>query len=177
MKRTAHRVVAQVRRPSPPATSFHVMQKIRITINLAALLTAGTGFYALADHWPGMLDFVRFFFYFLGDSSRLPIWTPVLGIILYLTLFGKIIAAYGLFRLRKWAWKLALVVLSIDFSWHLFAAVYHFVSFRHSKTPPVPPGTITVTVSLWPSYIICILSLFSIILLARKPVRTVFENA
>ncbi len=148
-----------------------------ITI-LVASLTAGTALYILVRGW---WEIIYFFSSLVrGDYpfDVMPWWMMAGGIVIYLVTLGKTISAYGVYRLRPWGWGLALLALSIDFLYRLFGAINYFTfSIQHPEPLPIPPGYADIkVVSLWPSYIICLISLLSIVALTRKSVKVAFKK-
>ena len=97
-----------------------------------------------------------------------------------LLLILQIIAAYGLFRLRTWAWLLAVCVISADFLTRLFGITNLWFN-RHPGSSPVLDGieeqaVVIQSFSLWPGYFRVVLSLVFMIVLLQKPIKNVFNR-
>ena len=90
----------------------------------------------------------------------------------------KLVSAYGLFRIRLWGRIVAIVVLSFDFLVRLAGAINTWTyNIRHPELPPIPENTTLVEViSMWPSYIIGIISLLSVIILLSRPVKEIMKE-
>ena len=134
------------------------MNKIKSLIWVIASVTAGTALYdLLPTHW-------RFWWYMLqswiqggNPFKSFPFWVLPAAIILDLVLIFKLIASYGMFRLRVWGRTLAIYVLSADFLLRLVGFVnvltYHSprlpeMIYRYKELKSMPPGYVIVEVSL-----------------------------
>lgn len=109
-------------------------------------------------------------------------WIVVLMVIVELILVLKIVSASGLFRLRPWARKFSIVVLSGDFIARLSGIINFWYHASRQPGPPLLPHeaervrVVTDYVSMWPTTIIAVISLLSIIILRPKTVRSVFSK-
>ncbi|MCW8869164.1 MAG: hypothetical protein OQK49_00545 [Proteobacteria bacterium] len=96
-----------------------------------------------------------------------------------LLLILMLIAAYGLFRLRTWAWMFALCVFSADLVTRLFG-IFNLWLNRQPGPPSVindHQGQIVIeSISLLPMYLMVALSLISIIILLQKPIKNLFSD-
>jgi hypothetical protein len=155
------------------------MNKTRLLIWVIAFFVAGTALYDLLPtfwrHWWNVLQL-----WIQGDNpyKSFPFWVLPVEVFFDLIYIFKLIASYGMFRFRSWGRTLAVYVLSADFIIGLIGFInrqtYHW---RHPEPPPIPPGYVQVQViSLWPFYIIAIISLLSVIALTKKSVRVGFEK-
>jgi hypothetical protein len=84
------------------------------------------------------------------------------------------VSAYGLFQLRLWGQRLALTFCSILFLAELYGVVKFAVlsyQFRDAPVPPLPEGAVEIHVSMWPAYIIGLVSGLLVLLLLQKFVK------
>ena len=107
------------------------------------------------------------------------IWLPLGFLVNPLIPVSKLISAYGLLRSRMWAWRVAIISLTLDLLLRLIEAInYTIQSYRYRgfKIPEVSPDAHVQIISMWPSYIIGLLSAFAILLLLRPSVKKVFKE-
>jgi hypothetical protein len=84
------------------------------------------------------------------------------------------VSAYGLFKRRPWARKLALALCSILFVLELYGTVKFAVlsyQFRDVPVPPLPAGAVEVNVSMWPAYLIGLVSGLLLLLMLQPFVK------
>jgi uncharacterized membrane protein (DUF2068 family) len=84
------------------------------------------------------------------------------------------VAAYGLFQLRLWGQRLALTICSILFLAELYGVIKFAVlsyQFRDAPVPPLPEGAVEIHVSMWPAYIIGLVSGLLVLLLLQEFVK------
>ena len=149
-----------------------------VFVRLAAVITAGTALYEafpdfglkyvwliLSELWNNYVDW--------GLIAWLPLsflFNPVIPV-------AKLIAAYGLLRFRPWAWRVAIIPLTVDLLVYLIGAINFAIQSYRYREFQIPPGSQVVKViSMWPSYIIGLLSAFAILFLLRPSVKRNFEK-
>jgi hypothetical protein len=84
------------------------------------------------------------------------------------------VSAYGLFQLRLWGQRLALTICSILFLAELYGIIKFAVlsyQFRDAPVPPLPEGAVEIDVSMWPAYIIGLVSGLLVLLLLQEFVK------
>jgi len=110
-------------------------------------------------------------------------WFFLFFLFIYLIIILKIISAYGLFRIRIWGRKLAIVVLATDFINQVYKVIngwLYFFGYLKSSIPELEPYSPTTVIakfiSMWPIYLLASISLISIIILLLKPIKKVFSK-
>jgi hypothetical protein len=84
------------------------------------------------------------------------------------------VAAYGLFQLRLWGQRLALTIYSILFLAELYGVIKFAVlsyQFRDAPVPAPPEDAVEIHVSMWPAYIIGLVSGLLLLLLLQEFVK------
>ncbi len=155
---------------------MHVKRNI---IRVIAVLTAISALYVLfPDHWKYWFRLLQSLQSGQSPLEGVPVWYIPMSILFDLILIGKLVAAIGLFRLRKWGRQIAIVVLSADFIIRLSGAINAWTwHLRHPESPPVFDGEVTVlTVSMIPSYIIAIVSLICVVVLSQRIIKSTFKE-
>ena len=97
-----------------------------------------------------------------------------------LIFIAKLFVAYGLLRVRSWARPIAIVVLTADFVFRASGAITIFLVdafVPYVPPPPMPEGSFTMVGYLWPSYIIAIISIASVLVLIQKPIKNLFAKS
>ena len=152
-------------------------------------VTVGTALYDLFPtywkHW-----WVTFQLWVQGQDpfGNLSFWVLPATILFDLCLIFKLIASWGMFRLRSWGKTAAIYLLSADFLFRLagFINVQTYY-WRHperfqpdlellSEVKSMPSHYEMITVSYIPSYIIGLLSLLSVFILLNGSVRKAFKK-
>jgi hypothetical protein len=135
--------------------------KSKIIIWLIAAIIAGTVFYILLpNYWKR--NSLALWIQFGNQLKYLPFWKILLIILFDLILLFRLIASYGLIRLRNWGRVIAICVLSADFLFRLWAFIYGLIYFH------------TIENSFIPSHLIGALSLILLVTLMRKPIKERF---
>ncbi len=164
-------------------------KKSLFVVRSIALITAATAIYVLFDPivykaaglWRAFLGL--FLSDFRGPNSSWWLW--LLGNLFNSLFILKLISAYGLFTLKSWAKKLSIIVLSADFlfrfAYMIHFWVYYFTHPRPVHIPYVPKEgewhiSVVVRISMWPTEIIMMISLISIIILFQKPIKKLFRK-
>lgn len=155
------------------------MQRRSTTIIwVIAIFMAATAIYRLFRSW-------RWYWSFFAVSSQesyfldhLSFWWLILIIIFELMLALKLVASYGLFRIRSWARILAIVVLLFDYASGLAGAIQMcWYTVFPIEPPPIKEGMSVVGfVSLWPTYIIAFMGIISVFFLTRSWIAAQFKK-
>lgn len=116
-----------------------------------------------SDHWQEVIHWG-----FIGYAGLALLWVV------------NIVSAYGLFRIRARAWRLALCVLTVDILIRL-SGIIHTWLYRQPGPPPAfnaDQGSAAVigSYSHWPVYLLAALNLIIIIILLQKPIRSRFKT-
>ncbi len=153
---------------------------MKTLIKLIAIITAGTAFYVLYPDF-GLFYLTSGMSVILHGSERLESLAILLFSFLFTVLLPllKLLSAYGLFKLRPWAWKITVAVLSFDFLSRFVGAinfVIQVIQFRNKPIPPIPQNAVVGVVSMWPSYIIALLCGISVFLLIQPSARELFKE-
>jgi hypothetical protein len=165
------------------------MNKTKSLIWVIASVTAVTALYILLpshlEHWWGTL---QSWIQEGNPYKNFEFWVLPAVIIFDLVLIFKLIASYGMFKLRSRGRTLAIYVLSADFLLRLAGFInVHTYYWRHPEMvqrhkemlkSALSQGYVRVTtISLIPGYIIGLLSLISVIILIFRPVKERFIRA
>ncbi len=160
---------------------MHDNKQVNTLIRLIAIITAGSAFYIL---------YPDFGFFYLSAGWSVILHGPdrlgslailLLGFLLTVLLpLSELVAAYGLFKLRPWAWKTAVALLSFDFLTRFIGAINFVIQvmrFRDKPIPPIPKGAVVGVISMWPSYIIALLCGIFVFILIQPSVKEIFKQA
>lgn len=155
-------------------------QKI-IVVKFLWLLTLAKGLCAILPVWQPRIDMwyqlrsYVFFWLHLPKLSRMwGTYPTILAIVFNVILIAKFVVAYGLFRLRSWARLVSIVVLTADLILRASGAVTMFLLtafMPQAPPPPIPEGGVTVIIPLWPSYLIAIISISTVLVLLQDPIK------
>jgi len=159
--------------------------KIKSLIWVIAAVTAGTALYILLPtHWKYWWRTLQYWIQGGDPYKNFPFWVLPVSITFDLVLIFKLIASYGMFKLKSWGRVLALYAFSADFLFRL-AGFINVLTYprrhpemiqRFNEMKSVPGWRVVATRSLIPSYIIGLLSLISVIILMTRPVRQAFKS-
>jgi len=159
--------------------STAMQNKYLYIIRVVAILMATTALYSLL----GLIKVIWWKLTFLSNDDHWQevidwsfIWYVGLALLWLLT----VISAYGLFRVRSWAWRLAFWVLTVDLLIRL-SGIIHIWLHRQPGPPPAfntdQGGVVVIgSFSHWPVYLMTTLSLIIIIILLQKPIRSLFKT-
>lgn len=151
-----------------------ILQKVdHVDQLIAVVLTAYDLWMVIAgsrEIWPSLYclatcsnvdwDYIWFVILSFAWSSILPV--------------AGFVSAYGLFKRRKWGRKLALALCSILFVLELYGTVKFAVlnyQFRDVPVPPLPAGAVEVNLSMWPAYLIGLVSGLLLLLMLQPFVK------
>ena len=153
-------------------------QMTLLLIRLAAVIAAGTAFYeALPDFGLKYLWFIASAFWSNYVDWGFIAWFPLGFLVNPVIPVAKLIAAYGLLRFRPWAWRVAIIPLTVDFLFCLIGAINFAIQSYRYRYFQIPEGyRVVKVISMWPSYIIALLSAFAILFLLRPSVKRKFEK-
>lgn len=166
-----------------------VMQEKRkiMVVRLIGLLTLATGLYEIRPVWQPHVHMwlhLRSYVYCWGRLPELfgivGTYSAILVILAQSTLIAKLIVVYGLFRVRSWGRPAAMVVLTADFVLRANVAITMFLLTAlvpPTPPPPMPEGGVTMTIFMWPSYLIAIISIVSVLVLIQKPIKNLFAKS
>jgi hypothetical protein len=147
----------------------HVLQFVTIVLSAYGLWMVLAGFHGI---WLSLeclvtcsnvdLDYIWFVILTFAWSGILPV--------------AGFVSAYGLFKRRQWRRKLALALCSILFLLELYGTVKFAVlsyQFRDVPVPPLPAGAVEVNVSMWPGYLIGLVSGLLLLLMLQPFLKSV----
>jgi len=146
-----------------------------MTLRVVAIATAASGLWFIISRW---LDYQNAS-QVLGETANIAgSWFAVVTGAMMLIPVLKVGAAVGLWRVHRWAWGVALFVLSVDFL-ILASSVIRF----HLATTVAPSidealasgATIGKVYSIWPTYFLAVLSASCLVVLLQGAVRKQFE--
>ncbi len=90
-----------------------------------------------------------------------------------------LISGIGVFRIRKWGWKLAILVCAITFLVN-FIGIINFAhavyELQSSPMPPLSEGALNKIMSMWPTYVSALVSALLIVFLTLKSTIIIFNN-
>ena len=144
-------------------------------VRIIASVAIATGLFVAVPEWRSYVSFPRHMEMYLSMVG--PLLTAA-GLIIMIIPVIKIITGIWLFIGKRWAWLSAIVVLTLDLLIGLQSAVRMFIlSFNHpAQEIPQDPSMMVTTVSLWPTYIISIIAIISVLILVQKPIRRQFDR-
>jgi hypothetical protein len=149
-----------------------------LLIRLVAVIAAGTAFYEMLPDFG--LKYVWLIVSELWNNYvdwGLIAWLPLAFLFNPVIPVAKLIAAYGLVRFRPWAWRAAIIPLTVDLFVCLTGAINFAIQSYRYREFQIPPGyRVVQVISMWPSYIIGLLSAFAILFLLRPSVKREFEK-
>jgi hypothetical protein len=144
-------------------------------IRAVAILTAAAGLFEMIRHW---LSYRYAFSVFPDTFSIAGPSLAILGMAMLLLPPAKLVIAFGLLCIQRWAWFTALPILLLDFFLRALIAVR-----LHAATEPASDAlaaalrsgaTVERVESLWPSYMMALVSIISVIVLLSKSSRNKF---
>lgn len=195
-QKTQARILSRVMiRSHPEITVFDgggMQEKHTIMIvRLLGLLSLATALYEVCPIWQFPIHFwfhlrwyVIFWHYLPEHFARigtLGTFTGTICALVELVLIAKLIVAYSLLRVCSWARPVAIMVLTADFVFRAASGaltLFLFDAFLPA-TPetPIPGGSVTFEIPMWPSYVIAIISIASVLVLIQKPIKNLFAKS
>jgi len=146
-------------------------------VRLLGLLSLATVLYEVCPLWQ-----LRSHIYFWHQLPELfamagAFWAT-LFVLVELVLIAKLVVVYGLLRVYSWVRPVAITVLTADFVFRANGAITMLFDVFVPATPEtlIPEGTFTRIIYLWPSYLIAIISIASVLVLIQKPIRNLFAK-
>lgn len=159
-------------------------------VRLLGLLSLATALYDVRPIWQLPVDlwfhlrwYVQFWHYLQEHFARIwtsGIFTGTMCVLFELVLIAKLFVAYGLLRVYSWARPLAITVLTADFVFRASGALTLFLFDAFLPATPetsIPDGSVTFEIPIWPSYVIAIISIASVLLLIQKPIKNLFSKS
>lgn len=149
-----------------------------LSIRLVAVIAAGTALYeALPDFGLKYVWLIVSELWYNYVDWGLIAWFPLGFLVNPVIPVAKLIAAYGLVRFRPWAWRAAIIPLTVDLLVYLIGAINFAIQSYRYREFRIPEGyRVVQVISMWPSYIIGLLSAFAILFLFRPSVKRKFEK-
>jgi hypothetical protein len=89
-----------------------------------------------------------------------------------------LMAGYGMVRIRRWGWVLAVIACVVRFLFSLYGTINFAIASYESRNvpiPKIPEGAHVEFASMWPTYIYALSSTLLILLLTRNSVRKAFN--
>ncbi len=90
-----------------------------------------------------------------------------------------LIAGYGIMKIRKWGWLLAMIVCIVSLISSFYGAIYFAIlsyKSRNIPMPKIPEGYHVEVIRMWPTFIYALISAFLILVLKRRSIRQEFNN-
>lgn len=147
--------------------------KTETRIRVAAAIALTTALWAILPNWRSHV----FLFRGLGGYAQIAGIGITVSVVLFeLALLLQLVSAVVLMSLRRWAWVLAVVALSILVLLPALGAI-RLLLFPPPPPPPIPEGHVVTTHSMLPSYVRAILNGITVLLLFSKSVRAHFQES
>ena len=148
------------------------MMKTKTQIRIAAGIGLATALWVILPDWRSHL----FMFRGLSHSVQfLGLGLTVSVFLFELTLLTQLISSICLFQIRRWAWILAVITLSVQVLLMSIGAV-RIALLPHALPPQIEPGAVVHTFSMWPSRVRIMLNAIAVLLLYSQRVRSHFLN-
>ena len=136
-------------------------------IKIIAIITAGTALLNLVPFWIGIQNTLK-----LWSTESNSILFGFMALLLIIVILGKIISAYGLFKLHNWGRNLAQIALALDILLSLGITLFHWFKWGPISAPL--ENAILYGIRI---YGVGLLSLFSFVLLFMNPVAAEFKHS
>jgi len=156
-----------------------------MVVRLIGLLTLATGLYVIRPAWqPHVSTWLHFnsyvYCWHLPELfGMVGTYRAILCMLFQSILIAKLIVAYGLFHVRSWGRPAAVAVLTADFVFRASGAITICLLAAFvppAPRPPMPEGVTIRTIPMWPSYLIAIISIGSVLVLMQKPIKDLFRK-
>jgi hypothetical protein len=150
----------------------------RIFIRIVACFAIATGVFVVVRDLGSYIHLVSL----LGNSvESMGLLLTTLGVILMMIPVFKVAVGIGLFQCKSWAWLAAIIVLTADFLFRAQGAVRIFLNIMSGNIPiqvvvDVGRNPDVRYLSVWPSYIIAVISAVSLGVLVNKSIKKVFTS-
>ena len=102
------------------------------------------------------------------------LWSSTSLLLLVVLPFATSIAGFGILKIKKWGWWLAMASCILTFIVNFYGTINFAIAsykFRNLPMPTIPEGSYFIFISMWPTYIRAIISALLIILLTRKSIK------
>jgi hypothetical protein len=165
----------------------------KIILKSSAIIIGALGAYGLINllpHWNFLLfSQYNIIDYYFGNQ---PVYIGVLWILTELIPIFLLISFWGSFQIKKWGRLLAISTLSVDVTIRLFGDIKFWTIYLfHPELREVHRAAIDAAlkaqqngqainvqiISLWPSYIICIMNFVLLIALFLPAVKQLFKDS
>ena len=104
----------------------------------------------------------------------------VSGLLIFFVLpLATFIAGFGIRKIKKWGWKLAMASCIITFIINFYGTINIAINsykFRNMPMPAIPQGTHVVFISMWPTYTDALISALLIMILIQKSIKNEFNH-
>jgi hypothetical protein len=148
-----------------------------MVLKIISSATAATAIVQLLRHGDSYLNFLTNC-YQIATSFSPSLAVP--GLMITLIPILKLPASIGLFMSKRWGWLSTVVLLTLDYIFGLRVAIRMSISALDRTSSRMSFETYqnvkVVTISMWPTYIIAIISLVSVLILAQKSIRSLFNQ-
>ena len=156
----------QLRAPRLVKAAVMHTEFMRRLIKIVAIATFGTSLLNLVPSWVGTQNIMR-----LLSTGSMSILFGFVAIVPITVILGKMVSAYGLFRLYNWGRNLAKIVLALD-----FLLLLGLTLFRWFKWGPVSAPLENAILYGIRVYGVGLISLFSFVVLFMNPVVAEFKR-
>jgi len=160
------------RKLAPHLNVVQKMMKIETQIRIAAGIGLVTALWVILPDWRSHAFVFRGLNNYVQDFG---LGLSVSIVVLELVLLAQLVSAIGLLQIQRWAWILAVIVLSVQVLLMSIGAV-RLALLPPAPPPQIEPGAIVHTISMWPSYLRTILNAIAVLLLFSQPIRSHFLN-
>jgi hypothetical protein len=140
-----------------------------IAVGSLQLISGAKDIWGSLEMWlrPGSFMTIQEYFYFTAISLLILIVLPL----------AVLMAGYGMVRIRRWGWFLAMIACVARFLLSLYGTINFAIANHKSLNipiPKIPEGAQVELVSMWPTYIYALSSAL-LIVLSLEIVRKVFN--
>jgi len=146
------------------------MMKTETQIRIAAAIGLTTALWVILPDWRSHAFVFRGLNSYVQDFG---LGLTVSIVVFELVLLAQLISSVGLFRIRRWAWILAVIALSVQVLLMSIGAV-RIALLSQAPPPPIEPGAVVRTFSMWPSRVRTMLNAIAVLLLFSQRVRSHF---
>lgn len=105
-------------------------------------------------------------------------FTAVSLILCFALPLTELMAGFGIIKIKKWGWWLAIVSCIITFIANFYGTINFAIAsykFQNTPIPTAQEGAHIEFISMWPTYVYAIVSVLLIILLNQKSLKNAFR--